>query len=261
MPHVSVKSDVPEPEPPPPPAMPGKAAKKRRMIVMVGGAAAVLVLAGAGFFLLKEEPPPPPPPPKAKSKAAPAAPAANPLAAATTPTPATPGAAPGPATAPAATAPPAGPASVAQIPGAAINAAKNALEVRRANAQAGVEAALTGEDLANRPASVGTAPAPAAAPAPRQAVGMTALAPGLSATAPLEAAVDASPAFRTFVTSAKITGVFQGDPPRAFVNGRLARGGETVDSALGIVFVTYDADRKLLVFRDRTGAVVQRKYP
>jgi hypothetical protein len=44
------------------------------------------------------------------------------------------------------------------------------------------------------------------------------------------------------------------------INGRLTRTGETVDSALGISFDSIDADRKQLLFKDRTGATVTRKY-
>ena len=40
----------------------------------------------------------------------------------------------------------------------------------------------------------------------------------------------------------------------------MAREGETVDSGLGIVFDGVDAERKLLIFKDKSGATVSRKY-
>jgi hypothetical protein len=70
----------------------------------------------------------------------------------------------------------------------------------------------------------------------------------------------ASPAFRAWVSAAKINGVFQGTPARALINDRLVRAGQTVDAALGIVFDHVDADAKTIVFRDRDGATVSRPY-
>jgi hypothetical protein len=83
----------------------------------------------------------------------------------------------------------------------------------------------------------------------------------VTATTTLEqAGADASVEFRTFVANAKVSGVFQGTPARAFINGKLARAGETVDAALGIVFDRIDAEKRHIIFRDRTGATVTRRY-
>ncbi|MFM8335809.1 MAG: hypothetical protein ACKODK_09615 [Opitutaceae bacterium] len=120
---------------------------------------------------------------------------------------------------------------------------------------------------ANAPASPAPAATatPAAAATPKSvtetATARTTIAKGVTATTNLEqAGADASVEFRTFVANAKISGVFQGTPARAVINGRLARSGETVDAALGIVFDRIDADRRHIVFRDRTGATVTRRY-
>ena len=89
----------------------------------------------------------------------------------------------------------------------------------------------------------------------------TDLAPGVTVTTEaVQAEVEASQSFRTFVADAKISGVFQGTPPRAFINGRLIRVGETVDSSLSIRFESVDPKTKNIVFKDSTGATVSRRY-
>ena len=70
----------------------------------------------------------------------------------------------------------------------------------------------------------------------------------------------ATPAFIAFVESARISGVFQGDPPRALINGRTVRAGAIVDPALGVTFYRLDADRRWVFFRDATGAWVKKGY-
>jgi hypothetical protein len=87
---------------------------------------------------------------------------------------------------------------------------------------------------------------------------MTSVAPGLAAT--LEAVAEASAAFRTFVANARVSGVFQGNPSRAVINGKLARVGETVDANLGITFAGVETERRNLIFKDKSGATVSRKY-
>jgi hypothetical protein len=91
--------------------------------------------------------------------------------------------------------------------------------------------------------------------------GTRSVAPGLTATTELAAAAtEATPEFRSFVANAKISGIFQGVPSRAFINGRLHRAGELIDPALGITFETVDAERKQIIFKDRSGAIVARRY-
>lgn len=151
------------------------------------------------------------------------------------------------------------------MPTGAINQAKAAIAAREASGQTRVEDAGATPDIANQPASPAAsatgklAPA-AAAPSMQSVTAMTSLAPGLAATTEVNAVVEASAAFRTFVANAKISGVFQGSPARAFINGRLARAGDVVEPTLGITFEGVDSSRYQLVFRDRTGAIVARKY-
>lgn len=153
---------------------------------------------------------------------------------------------------------------LAQMPGNAIDKAQDALSARRASGQDRVDAAAVGEDLPAK--TFGVPPAapikPATPPpkAPATTTSVTTVAPGLAATMPVEAAPEASPEFRAFVTNARISGIFQGNPARAVINGKLSRAGEVVDSGLGITFEGLDAGRKSLVFKDRSGATVSRRF-
>ncbi len=89
----------------------------------------------------------------------------------------------------------------------------------------------------------------------------TDLAPGVTVTTEgVQAEVEASQSFRTFVADAKVSGVFQGTPARAFINGRLVRAGEVVDSSLGIRFDSVDVENRNIVFKDTSGAKVSRRY-
>ena len=87
------------------------------------------------------------------------------------------------------------------------------------------------------------------------------LTPGVMATTEsIKAVPNASSAFRTFVASAKISGVYQGTPPRAFINGRLVHTGELLDDTLEIYFDSVDLSARSIVFKDSTGATVSRRY-
>ena len=87
------------------------------------------------------------------------------------------------------------------------------------------------------------------------------LTPGVMATTEsVKAVPNASSAFRTFVASARINGVYQGTPPRAFINGRLVRTGEMIDSTMEIYFDSVDLTTRSIVFKDSTGATVSRRY-
>jgi hypothetical protein len=128
-----------------------------------------------------------------------------------------------------------------------------------------VDSASIGEDLPAQAVAVAppvamssgatSTPRPAARP-----MTTTTIAPGVAATAHVEAGAEASAAFRTFVASAKVSGVFQGPPTRAMINGRLTRTGEVIDAALGITFNGVDSPRRHLLFVDRTGAIVTRRF-
>ena len=76
----------------------------------------------------------------------------------------------------------------------------------------------------------------------------------------LDAAPAASADFRAFVANASIGGVFQGTPARALVNGVIVREGQVVSGALGIAFERIDAFKKVIYFKDSTGAEVSKSY-
>jgi hypothetical protein len=76
----------------------------------------------------------------------------------------------------------------------------------------------------------------------------------------LDAAPAASPAFRTFVAGASIGGVFQGTPSRALINGTIVREGQSVEGVLGITFDRIDSVKKIIYFKDSTGAEVSKSY-
>ncbi len=153
---------------------------------------------------------------------------------------------------------------LAHAPANAINQAQEAIANRRASGQARVDAAVNGEDAPTQ----AFGPAPAApikqgATAPRAgapATTSTNVSPNVTATTQLDAAPEANAAFRSFVANAKVSGVFQGTPARAVINGKLTRAGEVVDPALGISFDGVDSDRRQLVFKDRAGATVSRRF-
>ncbi|QYM78628.1 hypothetical protein K0B96_15190 [Horticoccus luteus] len=100
-----------------------------------------------------------------------------------------------------------------------------------------------------------------ATPGQTEAVTHFQVAPGVTATtSSLVETSHASPEFSSWVANAQISGVFQGQPARALLNGHMVRAGEVVDLRLGITFESVDARQKVLLFRDRSGATVQRKY-
>jgi hypothetical protein len=90
----------------------------------------------------------------------------------------------------------------------------------------------------------------------------TNLGGGISATTSddVSAATNASPEFRSWVAGAKIGGVFQGASPRVLINGRTVRAGTTVDEGLGIILDSVNASTKTIIFKDGSGAVVERRY-
>ncbi len=102
------------------------------------------------------------------------------------------------------------------------------------------------------PAAAKTPPVPGAADSV-----MAAMPPRVEAPAP---APEPSAAFTRFVSEMRISGVFQGDPPRALINGRTIRAGEPIDIGLGIVFTGIDVDRRLIVMREASGAIAAKKY-
>ena len=240
IPHIAVPAEAPVEEQSAPLVPKKRPALKKN--VMLAGVAALLVLGVGGYFAWTTLISPPPPPPVTSSAATKAA---APLTPSDTMN------------------------ALAQAPVNAINKAQDAVAVRAASGQSRVDA-LAGQEVPERPAvdrstagnagAVSNAKGAVMANKPAATASAT-LAPGVSATSSEVAAVaEASPAFRTFVANVKITGVIQGTPAKIILNSRLARAGDVVDSALGVVFASIDSEKKQLVFKDKSGAVVTRKY-
>lgn len=218
-------------------------AKYKRKLMIAGGLLTVIVLAGVGYYLwLLRDSPPDIPPPAAK----PTVPAVIKAKPADTPSETL--------------------NKIAAMPGAMIDKAQNAIAERRNSEQNRVDAGFTGEDTATKRAIDTPLPGHLAKPAPAPVEpsvtrAQSTIAPGVTATTTdVIAGAEASAAFRVFVGGLQINGVFQGNPPRALINGRTFRKGELVDVPLGIVFESADAEKKIIVFKDRTGAIVSRRY-
>ena len=238
------------PEPPgaaagspiPLPAGTKKRSSKKRLILIAAGA---VVLLGGGFFayttFFTEEPPPPPVVKKA-------------------PAPAPKADAPKTAAAPEAGKAPANgvtPAPAVSTAGKAVEKAQAAVAGRTNDGKAAAPETI--EDRA--PAAPNLAVAPQQGPAAPAAAEVKVAANITGSTKGVDSTPDASPAFRAWVVNARISGVRAGGAsPTAFINGRLINRGGNVDDALGIVLDNIDADKRQLIFRDKTGATVARPY-
>jgi hypothetical protein len=248
IPHIAAPN---EPTMPVPAARPIRPPIWKNKIVVIGVAASFVLLAGAGWFFFLRPAPPLPPPSKPAKPATAAVPAPKPAAPAADlankPAAATPASAAGPALSETQ-------AAIAHAPVNAINKAKD-VAAKRVGGDQGREAVNA---IMDGDASAGKAAAKAPAP---QVSTSTSIAPGISATnADVGAGAEASPAFRSLVANAKVSGVFQGNPPRIMLNGRLVRGGEIIDGGLNVTFDSIDAEKKMLIFKDKSGATVTRRY-
>jgi hypothetical protein len=66
--------------------------------------------------------------------------------------------------------------------------------------------------------------------------------------------------FFYWVVNQSISGVFQSPPHRIMLDRRLVYEGQEINAALGITFDHLELANKLIVFRDKTGALVTRSY-
>ncbi len=138
---------------------------------------------------------------------------------------------------------------VATEPGKLVDKGQNAIANHRSEEQAKVDAAVTGLEEPTPP------------PATISVLEKSQLATDVKVNnTRLDAAPAASADFRAFVANASIGGVFQGTPARALVNGVIVREGQVVSGALGIAFERIDAFKKVIYFKDSTGAEVSKSY-
>lgn len=93
---------------------------------------------------------------------------------------------------------------------------------------------------------------------PAEAAQVAVAAPSAPPAAPVRPAP--STRFVRYADALKVSGVFQGTPPRALVDGRLVRAGEVIDPVLGVRFAGVDAETKHLILEDETTARVLVKY-
>lgn len=69
-----------------------------------------------------------------------------------------------------------------------------------------------------------------------------------------------SPIFQAFADALRINGVFQGNPARASINGRIVREGAILDAALGVTFDGINPGSREIILKDPSGATIRRKY-
>jgi hypothetical protein len=136
--------------------------------------------------------------------------------------------------------------------GKAIAQARDAVAAHdKLEKEQGVTSILEEPPAANAPqarASTSATPAPVSAPA---------VAP---AAAQPEPPPQPSAAFRDYVTHLKVSGVFQGEPARALINGKMCHPGDVMEPQRKIELLKIDSDAKQLIFRDFTGATMPLHY-
>ncbi len=86
---------------------------------------------------------------------------------------------------------------------------------------------------------------------------VTPVPPAIPGPAPVP---QASARFLRYADGIRVSGVFQGSPARALIDGRIVRQGEVVEPALGIKFADIDAEAKQIILEDASGARVKVKY-
>lgn len=145
------------------------------------------------------------------------------------------------------------PAVVAQpttAQGQAVAAAKKA--AGKANEQM---APLNEVVNADQPAT--TAPAKTAAPVQTASA---AVAPAPAVVKPVDLGPPPpSVAFREWVANLRIGSVRTGAKPRILIEKTSYDVGDTVNQQMGITFEGYNAEKRVLLFKDRSGAIVERR--
>lgn len=110
------------------------------------------------------------------------------------------------------------------------------------------------------------------APATNESAGATPETPAGTVTADAPAPVTPTPqveapkppppasvAFRAWVQNLRISSVRPGPPARALIGATTYEAGEVVEPRLGIIFEDYNNETRMIIFKDATGAIVERK--
>lgn len=173
----------------------------------------------------------------------------------------------------------------AQLPGEAVEEAKQSLAGARDKEQARLDSILEGKDVPaeralgnvtpvemeaklrerNNGPTVSSAPSGAGAGEAASSADATPVVAYAGEKAAEEAsaapqAVQPGARFLRYAEGIRVSGVFQGTPARALVDGRLVRQGELLEPTLGIKFAEVDAQAKQLVLEDASGARVRVRY-
>lgn len=262
---------------PPPPAAKGAVKttdqayikKVKKLAIVGGGALGLLLVLGLGGLwaynkFLKPEPPPPPKatPPAPKPQDAPAQTAeVKPADPTTTPTDTKPADAAATTTdKPADTA--AQPAPATDKPADASAAPQTALGQAVATTKDTVAKVDQGRTAAANEVIASDSPAPKpdeAKPVVEQKPAGAEAKPAVVAPKPGATGPAPSQAFKAWVADLKNVSVRGGAAPRVFIGGITYPQGEVVNPQLGIVFEGYDDKRKMIIFRDKSGARVERR--
>jgi hypothetical protein len=163
-------------------------------------------------------------------------------------------------------------AQAAQLPGKALDEARQSLDGAREKEQARVDSVLDdkeppaeravgnvtpGEMQAKPRERNNDAPSRGGAGEPGASYSGE---PVAAESPPAPQSVQPSARFLRYAEGIRVSGVFQGSPARALVDGRIIRQGELLEPALGIRFAEVDAQAKQLVLEDTTGARVRVRY-
>ena len=134
-----------------------------------------------------------------------------------------------------------------------VESGQNAIALQRQAAQAKVDAAASGEEVTPTP--------PPDVDTTQSVMAQASIGSDVKANITrIDSSNAASADFRAFVANADIGGVFQGAHARALINGKIVREGQVLDDALGIIFERIDSDKKVIYFKDATGAEVSKNY-
>jgi hypothetical protein len=240
-----------------------KARRKRKMLIFSAVALLLVALSPGVYFVYQTYFAPPPPivlrsPPPSASKPA-------------GPGPSTP--AIGSGTASTSTISPTAPATTTA---SLLDQAQTALADRRALEQARIDNILIGKDPPAKRA-IDTPPPGTFAPKPDQPSTTTAsVPPAMTGSASAQSGIppapavqavstgtDASIAFKVWIENVHINGVVVREGKVSVeINNTLVHPGDTLDPSLGIVFDSVDnsGGQHLLIFRDRTGAILSKPY-
>jgi hypothetical protein len=161
--------------------------------------------------------------------------------------------------------------AAAELPGQAVDKAQNAVAAAREKEQAKLDAAAVGDEAPGAHATNSVSATPGhTAENPAKHSSNSGLNGSVTnelqqmnrvdLTRATPTSPEPSQRFVKWGSALKITGVFQGSPSRALIEGRLIREGEVIEPIMGVVFSGVDATNKQVILQDETGAQVRLKY-